>query len=412
MPNLPKLQDEYHDRRIFHVIRDFFHMEASGGFMLVLAAAVALIVANTAYYNEYHHFLTQIDFTVGFTDGDGNGVFSLSKPVLLWVNDALMAIFFFLVGLEIKREIVKGELSSTDRMLLPVMGAIGGMVVPALIYMGINHASPENWRGWAIPSATDIAFSIAVLAVLGSRVPFSIKILLTAIAIVDDLGAIVIIALFYSLPTDYYPLGVGAACLVLMSLMNWNDVSKPSPYILVGVVLWFALLKSGVHPTLAGVLTAIAIPLTSEKRPGYNPAKELEHALHPWVAFFILPVFAFANAGVPFHDIGLHSFMDPVALGIAAGLLAGKTIGISLFMVLAVKLKLCSPPTQANGFHIIGVSMVAGIGFTMSLFIGELAFHDAAHQASIRLGVLVGSLLSAVGGYSILRFASTRPATM
>lgn len=408
MPNQHHLQGEYHDKKIFNAIRDFFHMEASGGLMLVLSAVLALVVANSSWYDIYHHFLTQINFTIGFTQ-DGVGVFSLSKPVLLWVNDALMAIFFFLVGLEIKREIVKGELSSRDRMLLPVLGAVGGMVVPALIYIGINYSSPDNWAGWAIPSATDIAFSIAVLAVLGSRIPFSIKILLTAIAIVDDLGAIVIIALFYSTPAEYNPLIIGAAILVFMAFLNWKGVSRTAPYILLGMVLWFMLLKSGVHPTLGGVLTAFAIPLSSLKKPNYNPAQALEKALHPWVAFGILPLFAFANAGVPFHNIGLHSFSDPVALGIAAGLFAGKTIGITLFIALAVWLKLCSFPSKANWLHVIGVAMTAGIGFTMSLFIGELAFHDMAHQASIRLGVLVGSVLAALGGYALLRYASTLP---
>lgn len=387
MTKVPENQADNRDKTIFARMKRFFQMEAAGGMMLVLAGALALSVANTSYYPLYHDFWS--------------GVAPLGKSLLHWVNDALMAIFFFLVGLEIKREIVIGELSSRDRMLLPVIGAIGGMVVPALIYIGININHPENWSGWAIPSATDIAFSIGVLAVLGSRVPISVKILLTAIAIVDDLGAIIIIAFFYSTPASLMALAVAAVAFAGLIGLNRANMTRISPYMVIGAILWLALLKSGIHPTLAGVMTAICIPMTA------NPGK-LEHALHPWVAFGILPIFAFANAGVPFQGMGWHSVFDPVALGIAAGLLIGKTIGIFAALAAAIALKISPMPSGSNWIHLLGVAMTAGIGFTMSLFIGELAFSDVAHQASIRLGVLSGSLLAAVGGYSILCLAAQK----
>lgn len=384
------------------ILTKFFHLEASGGILLVLAALLAIAIANSPLRDVYAYYLNDVFFTIGFGDEYG-GSFSLSKPVLLWINDGLMAIFFFLVGLEIKREIVRGELSSKEQALLPAIGAIGGMVVPALIYAFINRDSPDTLHGWAIPSATDIAFSLGVLALLGSRAPFALKVFLTAIAVIDDLGAILIIAFFYSGSIYLAPLYVALGSLIAMIAMNRAGTTRIAPFVLVGFVMWIAMLKSGIHPTIAGVLTAFCIPINCKRHAERQPLEWLEHHLHPWVAFMILPVFAFANAGVSFAGMTLASLTQPVAFGIAAGLFAGKLVGILGSVFLAVKAGLCRLPEGLTWHHVWGVSHLCGIGFTMSLFIGELALTGGTQQAAIRVGVLAGSILSAVTGYLILR---------
>lgn len=388
--------------RFVQMSRMFFQFEATGGILLVVAAALALLVANSSLYGIYDYFLNHMSFTIGFEDEQGEGLF-LSKSVLLWINDGLMAIFFLLVGLEIKREFVRGDLADRKQALLPALAAVGGMLVPALIYAFINRDHPDSLNGWAIPSATDIAFSLGILALLGSRVPVALKVLLTAIAVIDDLGAIIVIALFYTGEIFMTPLYVAAASVALLVLMNKSGVSRIAPFILVGFVLWVAMLKSGVHPTIAGVLTALCIPMSCPRHPERAPLESLEHYLHPWVAFMILPVFAFANAGVPFKGIGVESFLHPVAFGITAGLFAGKLLGILGVIWLAVKSGLCQLPQGVGWHHIWGLSHLCGIGFTMSLFIGELALKTGEMQADLRLGVLTGSLLSAVAGYVVLR---------
>ena len=369
--------------RLIALTRRFFELEASGGLLLVAAAVLALIAANTSGVEAY------------------NFIFNLS--VRLWINDGLMAIFFLLVGLEIKREFVAGQLSSKDQAVLPAIAAVGGMVVPALIYAFINKDHPDTLQGWAIPSATDIAFSLGVLALLGSRAPLTLKVLLTAVAVIDDLGAILIIALFYSAHIYVVPLCIAAAALAVLIGMNRKGVSHLAPFLLVGAVLWGAMLQSGIHPTIAGVLTALCIPLTSQSNPKRRPLEALEHKLHPWVVYMILPIFAFANAGVPFDGITLESFLHPVAFGITAGLFAGKVIGIFGTIFLSVKSGLCKLPQGLNWAHIWGLSHLCGIGFTMSLFIGELALKGSHEQIEVRMGVLTGSILSALAGYMVLR---------
>ncbi|MGH1398514.1 MAG: Na+/H+ antiporter NhaA [Alphaproteobacteria bacterium] len=384
----------------------FLRMEASGGIILALAAVLALIVANTPLYGFYDHVLHAIKFRIGFDDIGGSFDYEIKKSILHWVNDGFMAIFFFLVGLEIKREIKSGELSTRSRALLPAIAAVGGMIIPALIYYFINKDIPENINGWAIPAATDIAFALGVLSLLGTRAPVRLKILLMAIAIIDDLGAILIIAFFYTSNLQLEPLYFGAFALVGLALLNAKCVTKTAPYVLLGIILWIAVLKSGVHATLAGVVTAFFIPVVCKNDPKITPCKTLEHALHPWVAFFILPIFAFANAGVPFDGMGLHSLKDPTTLGIILGLVVGKQVGVFSFLWLCIKTGLSPMPNGVSWMHLYGVSALCGIGFTMSLFIGGLAFDDMHHQAAIRLGVLVASVLSAVMGYYILRYAA------
>ena len=396
---------EYGTKRIFRAANVFLRMEASGGILLGIAAILALIVANSPLFSFYDHVLHDIKFRIGFNDIGENFDFEVRKPLLLWINDGFMAIFFFLVGLEIKREIKSGELSTRSRALLPAVAAVGGMVVPALIYYYINIDHPENLNGWAIPAATDIAFALGVLSLLGSRAPVRLKILLTAIAIIDDLGAILIIAFFYTSNLQIEPLYFAGAAMIGLAILNNRCVTKTAPYVLLGMVIWLAVLKSGVHATLAGVVTALFIPVVSKKDPSVTPCKDLEHALHPWVAFFILPIFAFANAGVPFTGMGLHSLKDPTTLGIILGLVVGKQLGIFSMLWIAIKAGWSPMPAGANWWHLYAVSTLCGIGFTMSLFIGGLAFDDMEHQAAIRLGVLVGSTISAVMGYCILRYS-------
>jgi NhaA family Na+:H+ antiporter len=329
------------------------------------------------------------------------GPLEIRKPLLLWLNDGWMAVFFFLVGLEIKREFVDGELSDRRTATLPVIAAIGGMAAPALIYAGLNHGNAAELRGWAIPTATDIAFALGVMGLIGSRLPPGLTVLLTAIAIIDDLGAIVIIAMFYTEHLSLVSLGLAGIAILGLLILNRAGVRAITPYALVGVVLWVCVLKSGVHATLAGVVTALAIPTGGDD----SPSRRLEHALHPWVAYLVLPAFAFANAGVSFAGLGLGALMQPVTLGIALGLFIGKQLGIFLIVRLTVAAGIGKLPEGASWLQLYGVAVLCGIGFTMSLFIGGLAFDDAVHAAQVRLGVLSGSLVSALVGYLILRMS-------
>jgi NhaA family Na+:H+ antiporter len=380
----------------YDMIREFLRLESAGGILLVIATVFALILANSAFGGVYEGFLrTPVVIQIGALE--------IAKPLLLWINDGLMAIFFFLVGLEIKREFMVGELASLRQVALPGIAAVGGMVVPALIYVAINAGDGQALGGWAIPAATDIAFALAVLSLLGNRVPAALKVLLLAIAIFDDLGAILIIAFFYT--SDLSELAILLAILPIAGLLilNLRGVTATAPYVVLGIILWVIVLKSGVHATLAGVITALAVPLVKTDYSEHTLLEELEHALHPWVAYAILPLFAFANAGVSFAGMGLASLSEPVMLGIALGLFIGKQAGIFTALWLTIKLNLASMPTGTSWPQLYGVSLIAGIGFTMSLFIGSLAFAGEMFDAQIRLGVLAGSLASAVAGYLLLR---------
>lgn len=404
-PDLSQNFTLFGSHRLVNNTLEFFRLESAGGILLVLAAIFALIIANSPFFSFYDYVLHGIDFKIGITDENGRGLF-FDKPLLLWINDGLMAIFFLLVGLEIKRELLVGELSERKKALLPALAALGGMVVPAAIYYYINQSSPDTLRGWAIPCATDIAFALGVLSLLGSRVPVSLKILLTAVAIIDDLGAILIIALFYTANLHPDILLLSLFPLIGLFLLNRAGVGTRFPYILLGVVLWIIVLKSGVHATMAGVITALFIPLAA-KHKGENrqPLTKMEHDLHPWVAFMILPIFAFANAGVPFDGMGVHSFSEPVTLGIIFGLFFGKQIGVFGMLFLAIKSGLCPKPDGATWTQLYAVSLLCGIGFTMSLFIGSLSFDDLAMQAEVRLGVITASVISAVLAYVLLRLS-------
>ena len=381
------------------MIRDFLKLEASGGILLILASVLALLFANSPAGAFYVSFLdTPVAIKVGALE--------IAKPLLLWINDGLMAVFFFLVGLEIKREFLEGELSSGAQLLLPAAGAVGGMIVPAGIYAFLNWDNPNNLNGWAIPAATDIAFALGILALVGSRVPLSLKVLLTAIAILDDLGAIVIIAMFYTNELSTEALLSGLVAIVGLVVINRLRVLRLAPYLLLGIILWICILKSGVHATLAGVITAFAIPMRPRNGHGESLLTHLEHMLHPWVAFAILPLFAFANAGVSFEGIGIHSFIEPVKLGISLGLFAGKQVGIFLILLLCIKVAKAPMPPGTNWTQLYGMSVLCGIGFTMSLFIGSLAFEHSDFDAPIRLGVLTGSIASALLGYILLRIST------
>ena len=377
-------------------LRQFLKLEASGGIVLIFAAAAALLCANSPVGDYYVEFL-KIPGSVRV------GGLEIAKPLLLWVNDLWMAVFFFLIGLEIKREFLEGELSTRADLILPTAAAVGGMVVPALIYVLLNRGNPVNLNGWAIPAATDIAFALAILALLGSRVPLSLKVLLTAIAIIDDLGAILVIAIFYTANMSFVSLGLAGLAIFGLVLLNIFRVSHVAAYVIVGAILWVCVLKSGVHATLAGVVTAFAIPLNVGDGEGHSPLKYLEHSLHPWVAFLILPMFAFANAGISFEGMSLASFLEPVTLGIALGLIVGKQIGVFLPLWVCIKSGIAQMPTNASWVQLYGVSILCGIGFTMSLFIGGLAFELSDFKAPVRLGVMTGSIVCAVLGYALLR---------
>jgi len=371
----------------------------------MLAAAAALVIANSPLAPHYFDVLgTKLGFHVGTV--------MLKESVLHWINDGLMAVFFLLVGLEIKREVLDGQLRGVSRIVLPGIAALGGMVMPALIYVLINLGSPDTLRGWAIPAATDIAFALGILALLGSRVPTSLKIFLTALAILDDLGAIVIIALFYTSELNLFALAMAGALLACLFCLNRAGVLRLTPYLLIGVVLWYFVLKSGVHATLAGVALALTIPLRPQNQGhagAHSPLHALEHALHKPVALLIVPLFGFANAGVSFAGMGLSSLAQPVPLGVALGLFLGKQLGVFGFAWLAIKTGMATLPRHANFTQLYGVALLCGIGFTMSLFIGALAFTDPAAIDATKIGVLTGSLASAVVGFLLLR-ASGKPA--
>ncbi|WP_372878036.1 Na+/H+ antiporter NhaA [Spongiibacter marinus] len=381
-------------------IVNFFKQESSGGLLLMFSALLAIIFANTALSPYYELLLTTpVEVRVGALE--------IAKPLLLWINDGLMAVFFFLVGLELKRELVEGELSDPRNIILPGIGAIGGMAVPALFYTYFNAGNPVAMQGWAIPAATDIAFALGVLSLLGSRVPVSLKIFLTSLAIFDDIGAIIIIAVFYTANISLAALVIAASCIPALIILNRRGVSANSPYILLGTIMWVALLKSGVHATLAGVVMAMFIPLRSKDPDNPSPLKSLEHDLHSVVAFFVLPVFAFANAGINLSGVGVEQLMHGVPMGIAAGLFLGKQIGIFGLCYLAIKLRLAEMPSGMNTMSLYGTAALCGIGFTMSLFIGSLAFEETGVNQLFdeRLGIIVGSLMSGVLGYFLLRRA-------
>lgn len=377
-------------------IAEFFKLESAAGILLVAAAALALIAANSPLASWY-------DALLSTTAGVRIGGFAIDKAFILWINDGLMAVFFLLVGLEIKRELLEGELSSRERAMLPAIAAVGGMAVPAAIYAALNAASPENLNGWAIPSATDIAFSLGVLALLGSRAPLPLKVLLTAIAIFDDLGAIIVIAVFYTYELSFLSLALAFIALLALLALNRMGVRNIAPYVVVGVFLWVCVLKSGVHATLAGVALAAAIPLDRDAG-GHSPLKSMEHGLHPWVAFGVLPIFGFANAGVSFAGMSFGYLLNPISLGIALGLFAGKQIGIFGSIWLSDRLGVARIPQELNWMQIYGMAMLCGIGFTMSLFIGSLAWPHYDNDSAVRVGVLLGSVPSALLGYFLLRF--------
>ena len=384
--------------KTFSRIQEFIKLETSGGVVLMIAAIFAMIIANTPLSANY-------DLILGTYIKVGIGNFEIAKPAILWINDGLMAIFFFLVGLEIKREVLAGELSSFDKAILPIMAAIGGMAVPGIIFAIINWGTPENLNGWAIPTATDIAFALGILALIGSRAPISLKIFLLAIAIIDDLGAIVIIAIFYTSELSLSALSFSVIGFAAAVALNRMGVQRTAPYLLVGIVMWVFVLKSGVHATLAGVLIAFTIPLKTKNEDEALLCK-MEHGLHPWVAFLILPVFAFANAGVNFTGIGIDDLLQPLTLGIAVGLFLGKQIGVFLATWIGVKSGIARLPENVSWKHVYGVACLTGVGFTMSLFIGSLAFTTADVMNAVRLGVVLGSVLSGIIGYLLLKSAA------
>jgi NhaA family Na+:H+ antiporter len=383
-------------------LREFLKLESAGGILLLAAAALALILSNSPLASLYEALL-ELHF------GPSLGPLSFDHSLLHWINDGLMAVFFLLVGLEIKREVVEGELSSLRQVALPGLCAVGGMLAPALVYLAFNWSVPENHAGWAIPAATDIAFAMGVMALLGSRVPEGLKIFLLALAIIDDLGAIVIIAIFYTADLSLLSLGLAAVGILGLILLNRLGVLRLTPYILLGTFVWVCVLKSGVHATLAGVALAFAIPLKTRGPREQSPLRRCEHALHPWVTFAIMPIFAFANAGVPLGGgTGLQAFMQPLGLGIAGGLFIGKQLGVMAVALAGAALGLFRLPERVNWAQMYGASVLTGIGFTMSLFIGTLAFAGPEAAAPLRLGVLTGSIVSAALGYVVLRLAPQR----
>jgi NhaA family Na+:H+ antiporter len=389
----------------FTAVRDFVRLESAGGIVLVIAGALAMIAANTPLATAYETML-QLPIRLQF------GTVVFDKTLLIWINDLLMAIFFLLVGLEIKREVVVGELSDTARVALPAVAAVGGMLVPAAIYAWLNWYDPVGIRGWAIPSATDIAFALGVLSLFGARVPLGLKVFLMTLAVLDDLGAIVIIALFYTSDLSIEALVLASIAVAVLVGLNRSGVRRIAPYVLVGTVLWVCVLKSGVHATLAGVVTAMFVPAAGAHAGDEPPpASRLEHALHPWVAFGILPLFAFANAGVEFEGLSVDDLLDPIPLGILLGLFVGKQAGVFAFAWIAVKSGLARLPAGVTFGQVYGAAVLCGIGFTMSLFIGMLAFENAAAGEVIvtdRLGILAGTFLSAIFGALVLHLVLPR----
>ena len=376
------------------ILARFLSSEAAGGLVLMAAALAALIVANSPLSERYFALLHTV----------WSGL-----SVAHWVNDGLMAIFFLMVGLEIKREVLAGGLSTWGQRALPGFGALGGMVVPALIYIAINWGNPETMGGWAIPAATDIAFALGVLSLLGKRVPISLKVFLAALAIIDDLGAVVIIAFFYTSGLSMPMLLASLATLVILIAMNRLGVRRLFPYLLVGGVLWFFVLQSGVHATLAGVALALCIPMGKPEEEARSPLLFLEEKLHSWVAFAVVPIFGFANAGVSLTGISMENLIDPVPLGVALGLLVGKQVGVFLLATLAIRMGLAKMPEGSNWLQVYGVALLCGIGFTMSLFIGNLAFPGSPHLVDeVKVGVLIGSIFAAIAGVTVLRRCSAQ----
>ena len=386
-------------KKAIDLMRQFLKLESAGGYLLIAATVLALVMANIpSALRAYEWFLGQhLTITLG-----GLGV---DKPLLLWINDALMVLFFMLVGLELKREMVEGQLSRPDQVILPVLAALGGLVVPAAIFWYINGDLVSQKNGWAIPTATDIAFALAMLGLLGSRVPISLKIFLATIAIVDDIAAIVIIAIFYTYDLSVISLGLAGLGIVVLFALNRLKVMRLAPYMLTALFIWLCVLKSGVHATLAGVVVAAFIPLKAQD--DHSPARHLEHTLHPWVAFAVLPIFAFANAGVPFSGMSLEKLSNGVPMGIILGLFLGKQIGVFGMILLAHLLRLAKLPTGSTWGQVYGVALLCGIGFTMSLFIGTLAFEhgDFDLLSGVKMGVLIGSVLSAAAGLFVLHLA-------
>ena len=375
----------------------FFKLEAASGLVLLFAAIAALIVSNTEL-NQYYTDVLETYFRIGV------GSFAINLTILHWINDVLMAIFFFLVSLEIKREFIQGELSNPKQAVLPIIGAVGGMLVPALIYIAINFSNSETLNGWAIPSATDIAFSLGVLSLLGKRVPVSLKVFLTALAIIDDLGAIVIIAFFYSGNVQSYYLFLMLICIIILIIFNRLNIRNFIPYLIVGVLLWEFTHQSGIHSTISGVLLALTIPHKDNNTSHKNSLLvKLEHLISPYVLFGIMPIFAFANAGVSLEGISFKALLNPVPLGILSGLFFGKQIGVFLFSYISIKIKIAEMPNNSNWITLYGVGILTGIGFTMSLFVGNLAFVESTQYLSdVKIGVLLGSLLSTLFGYFLI----------
>jgi len=382
-------------------IRNFLRLESAGGILLMGAAVLAMLAANSPAAGLYALFIeTPVEIRVGGLQ--------IAKPLFLWVNDGLMAIFFFLVGLELKREFLEGELSRPANVMLPAIGAVGGIVLPVALYLAITSGNADAMRGWAIPAATDIAFALGILSLLGSRVPVSLKVFLVSLAIFDDLGAIIIIAIFYSADLSVAALITALGCVAVLAILSWRGVSSVSTYIVVGIIMWVAVLKSGVHATLAGVALAAFIPMRDAEEPSRSPLRELEHDLHQVVAFGVLPLFAFVNAGISLSGVGLADLFHEVPLGIATGLFVGKQVGIFLLCFIAIKVGLARLPDGSGWGGLYGVSILCGVGFTMSLFVGSLAFEHEVVSSDVvfdeRLGIILGSLLSGIAGYLVLNF--------
>lgn len=385
-------------------LQDFIKKESSAGILLIIVTVLALLLENSfmsVFYTSFLHTPVEIRF----------GDLHIAKPLLLWVNDGLMAVFFLVIGLEIKREVREGHLSSLSQIALPGIAALGGMIVPALIFITFNRGEDFSMNGWAIPTATDIAFALGILSLLGKRVPISLKVFLMALAIIDDLGAILIIAFFYTSELSTMSITIAAIALFILFIMNRINVAIKSAYIVVGIILWVSVLKSGVHATLAGVALAFMIPLSSKDKEGnsFSMAKEMEYDLHNWVVYMILPLFAFVNAGVDLKGISIEEMAGPVPLGIMLGLFIGKQVGVFGFSWLAIKMGLASLPKGSNWSLLYGVSVLTGIGFTMSLFVDTLAYNDTQiyHYAD-KLAILLGSFLSAIVGYIILRLKTSK----
>jgi len=385
-------------RAVNRAWREFLRLESAGGLILVSAAALALLLANTPLADLYESVL-KLEFTVMVED------FGVSKPLLLWINDGLMAVFFLLVGLELKREIVEGQLSSKDQIILPALAAIGGLAVPALIYWAVNRGNAQGMNGWAIPTATDIAFALAILSLLGSRVPASLKIFLTTIAIFDDLAAIIIIAVFYSADLSTSSLAAAGVGIAVLFALNRLGVQHLAAYLITGIFIWLFVLKSGVHATLAGITVAAFIPLKSGD--DHSPSRHLEHILHPWVAYGVLPIFAFANAGISFAGVSSDVVLGTVSTGIVLGLFFGKQVGVFGVTALAIGLGIAKKPQGTNWAMLYGIALICGVGFTMSLFIGGLAFEHGGFEqgAALRIGVIAGSLASGFCGWLVLYFS-------